>query len=242
MRARTTFAALAVILAAGGTVSAQTINQDAIFQASDAGPGDQFGHAVGATLGIAIVGSVLDDDNGNNAGAAYLFDVTTGQQTFKLLANDGAAAREGIRKGFRALCLSTDVALLRTALAAEITAAALGVLEDPRFAEVFGPGSRAEAALAGRVPSLAAAIDGRIDRLVITPDRVLIVDFKTRRPAPDRVEDVEPAYVLQLALYRAVLTALYPGRTVEAALVWTDGPRLMPVPAPLMEAAIAGLG
>ncbi|MFN5480795.1 MAG: double-strand break repair helicase AddA [Brevundimonas sp.] len=126
--------------------------------------------------------------------------------------------------------------------AAEITAAALGVLEDPRFAGVFGPGSRAEAALAGRVPGLPAAIDGRIDRLVITPDRVLIVDFKTRRPAPDRVEDVEPAYVLQLALYRAVLTGLYPGRTVEAALVWTDGPSLMPVPAPLMDAAIADLG
>lgn len=126
--------------------------------------------------------------------------------------------------------------------AAEITAAALGVLEDPRFAAVFGPGSRAEAALAGRVPGLPAAIDGRIDRLVITPDRVLIVDFKTRRPAPDRVEDVEPAYILQLALYRAVLAGLYPGRTVEAALVWTDGPRLMPVPAPLMDAAIADLG
>ncbi|MFN5614809.1 MAG: PD-(D/E)XK nuclease family protein, partial [Brevundimonas sp.] len=126
--------------------------------------------------------------------------------------------------------------------AAEITAAALGVLEDPRFAGVFGPGARAEAAQAGRVPGLPAAIDGRIDRLVITPDRVLIVDFKTRRPAPDRVEDVEPAYVLQLALYRAVLTGLYPGRTVEAALVWTDGPSLMPVPAPLMDAAIAELG
>ncbi|HEV7353513.1 MAG TPA: double-strand break repair helicase AddA [Brevundimonas sp.] len=126
--------------------------------------------------------------------------------------------------------------------AAEITAAALGVLEDPRFAEVFGPGSRAEAALAGRVPGLPAAIDGRIDRLVITPDKVLIVDFKTRRPAPDRVGDVEPAYVLQLALYRAVLMTLYPGRAVEAALVWTDGPRLMPVPAALMDAAIAGLG
>jgi len=126
--------------------------------------------------------------------------------------------------------------------AAEITAAALGVLEDPRFAAVFGPGSRAEAALAGRAPGLPAAIDGRIDRLVITPDRVLIVDFKTRRPAPDRVEQVEPAYILQLALYRAVLADLYPGRSVEAALVWTDGPRLMPVPAALMDTAIAGLG
>ena len=39
------------------------------------------------------------------------------------LANDGAAAKAGIARGFRALCLSTDVALLRTALAAEIAAA-----------------------------------------------------------------------------------------------------------------------
>ena len=39
------------------------------------------------------------------------------------LANTGAAAKAGIARGFRALCLSTDVALLRTALAAEIQAA-----------------------------------------------------------------------------------------------------------------------
>ncbi|MCC6718225.1 MAG: hypothetical protein IT555_10090 [Acetobacteraceae bacterium] len=39
------------------------------------------------------------------------------------LANDGAAAKAGIARGFRALCLSTDVGLLRAALTAEITAA-----------------------------------------------------------------------------------------------------------------------
>ena len=45
--------------------------------------------------------------------------------------------------------------------------------------------------------------------------------------------------MLQLALYVAVLTQLYPDRPVEAALVWTDGPRLMPVPPSLMDAALA---
>lgn len=39
------------------------------------------------------------------------------------LANDGAAARAGIQRGFRALCLNTDVGLLRAALSAEIIAA-----------------------------------------------------------------------------------------------------------------------
>jgi len=82
-------------------------------------------------------------------------------------------------------------------------------------------------------------VSGRIDRLVVTPGRVLVVDYKTNRPAPDRAEDADPAYILQLAVYVAVLEQLYPDRPVEAALVWTDGPRLTPVPPALLEAARA---
>ena len=105
---------------------------------------------------------------------------------------------------------------------------------------MFGPGSRAEVALSGSAPALppGVAVSGRIDRLVITPERVLVVDYKTNRPAPDRIEDADPAYGLQLAVYVAVLRRLYPDRPVEAALVWTDGPRLMAVPQALMDAAL----
>jgi ATP-dependent helicase/nuclease subunit A len=45
--------------------------------------------------------------------------------------------------------------------------------------------------------------------------------------------------VLQAAVYAAVLRRLYPDRPVEAALVWTDGPRLMPIPQAMLEAALA---
>jgi ATP-dependent helicase/nuclease subunit A len=123
---------------------------------------------------------------------------------------------------------------------AEMAAAALGVLTDPAFTAVFGPGSRAEAAIAGRLPGL-GGVSGRVDRLLITPDRVLVADFKTNRPAPARVEDADPAYIRQMAVYRAVLMAIFPGRRVEAALVWTDGPALMPVPEILAERALAAL-
>ena len=119
----------------------------------------------------------------------------------------------------------------------EMIAAALRVLEDDRFLPVFGPGSRAEVAIAGEFGGV--PVSGRIDRLVVTPDRVLVVDYKTNRPAPERAEDADPAYVLQLAVYASVLGRLYPDRPVEAALVWTDGPRLTPVPAALLEAAQA---
>ncbi|CAN5638315.1 double-strand break repair helicase AddA [soil metagenome] len=127
---------------------------------------------------------------------------------------------------------------------AEMTAAALGVLDDPRFAEVFGPGSRAEVALAGTAAKLPAglAISGRIDRLVVLEDRVLVADFKTNRPSPDRIEDADPAYLRQMAIYAAVLADIFPGRAIEAALVWTDGPKLMAIPELLIGQTLAELG
>jgi ATP-dependent helicase/nuclease subunit A len=126
----------------------------------------------------------------------------------------------------------------------EMIRAALGVLEDTQFAEVFGPGSRAEVGLAGMASRLPAglAISGRLDRLVVLPDRVLVADFKTNRPSPDRIEDADPAYLRQMAMYAAVLCDVFPGRTVEAALVWTDGPKLMPIPELLITQTLAELG
>ncbi|MDO1557858.1 double-strand break repair helicase AddA [Brevundimonas sp. 2R-24] len=125
----------------------------------------------------------------------------------------------------------------------EIVAAAFKVLDDTAFAAVFGPGSRAEVQLAGAAARLHAglSISGRVDRLVVRPDRVLVLDFKTNRPPPVRIEDADRAYVAQMAVYWAVLTELYPGREVEAALVWTDGPTLMAVPHAMMEEALARL-
>jgi len=132
---------------------------------------------------------------------------------------------------------------LTPAQAAEMAAAALAVLEDARFGEVFGPGSRAEVAVAGTAAALPAGlrISGRIDRLVVLADRVLVADFKTNRPSPARIEDADPAYLRQMALYAAVLGEVFPGRRIEAALVWTDGPKLMPVPENLVAQTLAEL-
>ena len=127
---------------------------------------------------------------------------------------------------------------------AEMAAAALSVLQDSRFAEVFGPGSRAEVAIAGSAAALPQGlkISGRIDRLVVLADRVLVADFKTNRPSPARIEDADPAYLRQMAVYAAVLGEVFPGRRIEAALIWTDGPKLMPVPEKLMAQSLAELG
>jgi len=109
----------------------------------------------------------------------------------------------------------------------------LAITESRAFAALFGADSRAE------VPVVAVlgdrAISGQIDRLVVLPDQVLIVDYKSLRPSPRDPASVPPAYLHQLAAYRAAIAAIYPDRPVEAALLWTDGPVLMPVPAPLLD-------
>ena len=102
----------------------------------------------------------------------------------------------------------------------------LAVLDDPGFAAAFGPDSRAEAELIADI-GLATPIHGRIDRLAVTPEEVLILDFKTNRPPPAREEDVPEITLNQMTLYREGARRLFPGRRVACGLLFTDGPRLL---------------
>ena len=116
------------------------------------------------------------------------------------------------------------------------------VLDDPRFAELFVPGSRAEVPIVGRIARTGRspiAVSGVVDRLAVTADAVLIADYKTNRPPPARPEDVPPAYIRQLALYRAVLGKLYPDKPLRAALLWTEVPDLMEISAAAMARELA---
>jgi ATP-dependent helicase/nuclease subunit A len=118
----------------------------------------------------------------------------------------------------------------------------LGLIDDPRFGQVFGPGSRAEVSIVGRLERPGrppALVSGQIDRLVVTPDEVLIVDFKTNHAPPRHPAQAPAGYVRQLALYRAVLARLYPQLPVRAALLWTETPELMEISAPALDAELA---
>jgi ATP-dependent helicase/nuclease subunit A len=126
----------------------------------------------------------------------------------------------------------------REALAEKV----LGLIDDPRFASVFADGSRAEVPIVGRLAlpgRQATLVSGQIDRLVVTPDQVLIVDFKTNHAPPNRAEEAPRTYLRQLALYRAVLSNLYPQRAIRAALLWTENTELMEILAPALDAELA---
>ena len=104
----------------------------------------------------------------------------------------------------------------------------LDLLRQGWMRAALGAGSLAEAPLAGEVNG--RLIAGQVDRLKIEADRVLVLDYKTNRPPPEQVADVAPLYLRQMAAYRALLRAAFPGRVVECALVWTYGARFMALP------------
>jgi ATP-dependent helicase/nuclease subunit A len=125
---------------------------------------------------------------------------------------------------------------------AELAAKAVRILHNPEFAELFGPDARAE------VPFLATAhrhgteirLAGRIDRLVVTPQRVRIVDFKSDAIEKPGLSNVRPAYWTQLGLYALLARELFPGHAIEAAILWTAPESLMILPAGPLLAAVEG--
>ncbi len=125
-----------------------------------------------------------------------------------------------------------------------LAAQTLAILENPQFAPLFAPGSRGEVPVVGGLerPGLAPySVTGQVDRLAVTDSEVLIADYKTNRPAPTAIGDIPRAYRRQLALYRALLQRIYPGRTVRAALIWTENATLMELPQKVLDAELATL-
>ena len=119
----------------------------------------------------------------------------------------------------------------------------LAVISHPDFAAVFAPSSQAEVAFQAELPDFGdnALVTGRIDRLAVTKDEVLILDYKTNRPPPSREEDVDPVYLAQMALYRAGAARIFPGRRIVCGLVWTDGPSLLRLSDAILDRQIAGM-
>jgi ATP-dependent helicase/nuclease subunit A len=120
-----------------------------------------------------------------------------------------------------------------------ILASVFAVLDNPAFAPVFATGSRAEVSLMGRltIKGQERIISGKIDRIAVDERRVLIVDYKTG----NLPSAMPPAYVTQMALYRALVQRLYPGRDVEAALLFTASATLHSLQGPMLDQALDAL-
>lgn len=110
-----------------------------------------------------------------------------------------------------------------------LTDAALRVLNDSAFADLFGPDALAEAPIAAVVGG--DVVSGTVDRLLVTAERVRVIDFKTGRRVPATVDAIPDYHVRQMAAYAAALAVVFPGRAIEAGLLYTAAPVLHWLPA-----------
>ncbi|MBB4641635.1 double-strand break repair helicase AddA [Rhizorhapis suberifaciens] len=116
----------------------------------------------------------------------------------------------------------------------EIIDRALAIIENPDFAALFSPDALAEAPIAAVVGGEVVA--GTVDRLSVTEECVRVVDFKTGRFVPVGAADVPRPHLRQMAAYAAALEVIFPGRRIEAALLYTSGPKIIVLPGDLLVA------
>jgi ATP-dependent helicase/nuclease subunit A len=98
------------------------------------------------------------------------------------------------------------------------------ILEDSQFAPLFGPGSLAEAPIAATLAD-GRVVAGTVDRLLVEPERVSVIDFKTGR-VPVAAAQIPASHLVQMAAYAEALAVIFPDRAIRSALLYTAGPEL----------------
>lgn len=101
------------------------------------------------------------------------------------------------------------------------------------YPDLFGPSSRGEVSFMGHLGD--SLLSGQIDRLIMTDETILIVDFKTHGVVPETLEKISKTYIKQMAFYQTALTSMYPNRLTTCALLWTEIPRLDLLPEVLLQ-------
>jgi ATP-dependent helicase/nuclease subunit A len=150
----------------------------------------------------------------------------------------------GIRPDRRAtvatVFLDTRAGHLPAQTRQSIATEALAIVDHPEFSALFGETSRAEVPIVAEIPhpsgrGPALKLTGQLDRLAVTDDAVLVIDYKTNRAAPATAAEVAPIYLYQLAAYRLALREIYPEKPIRAALLWTEVPHLMEIPQKILD-------
>ena len=117
---------------------------------------------------------------------------------------------------------------------------AMALLDAPALAPVWDEAALAEVEITGEVAGL-GRIHGTIDRLIVTPEKVIAVDFKTNREVPEHPQQTPLGIQRQMAAYVEALQAIYPDREVEAVVLWTRTATLMTLPADILREALRTL-
>jgi len=132
--------------------------------------------------------------------------------------------------------------VLPAARRARIIADALALLAEPALASLFAGGSLAEVPISGDIAlpdGSTRRVAGQIDRLAVTEDSVIIADFKTAARPPINAAAISPTTLAQLAVYRRLVSAIYPGREVRTLVIYTATLARFELPPAVLDATLA---
>ncbi len=115
----------------------------------------------------------------------------------------------------------------------EIVATALSVIGDPQWSALFSQDSLAEAPISAVVGGM--TVFGTIDRLLVEPDQITILDFKTGITVPNSAHDVPRSYWRQMAAYAAAIAIIFPEHRVKAALLYTAEAKMIELPSDILD-------
>ncbi len=110
---------------------------------------------------------------------------------------------------------------------------AVEVLRSPALAAVFAEDALTEVGFSVTVDG--QSMQGVMDRVLVRPDKVVVIDFKTNATVPTTPEDCPEGILRQMGAYRRALATLYPDRPAEAAVLWTRTATMMSLPGALLQ-------
>jgi len=158
--------------------------------------------------------------DGDPAGDDIEDALERGTQIHLLLEHLPLAAKKN-RHALGLQLLQTDDA----ALVDEVIA----LIDMPDLAWVWDADALTEVVVTADIPGL-GRIQGAIDRLIIGPDTITVIDYKSNRLVPASPQDTPLGLQRQLAAYSHALQQIYPNHTIKAAILWTTTGTLTVLP------------
>jgi ATP-dependent helicase/nuclease subunit A len=124
---------------------------------------------------------------------------------------------------------------------AALLAEAMALLDTPELAWLFETGM-AEVPISANLAALGGQrISGIIDRLILSDDTVIAIDYKTNQVTPTRLEDTPLGLVRQMAAYRDALVQIYPSHHIRTIILWTKTGAFTELDDETLDNALAGL-
>lgn len=183
----------------------------------------QFGDLPAAQRSKTIAPSELPGAKimpGDPAGDDPADALERGTQIHLLLEHLPLAARDMRHELGLQLLQTNDAALVDEVIA---------LIDKPDLAWVWGADALTEVDITADIPGL-GRIHGAIDRLIIGPDTITAIDYKSNRLVPAAPGDTPLGLQRQLAAYSHALQQIYPNHTIKAAILWTSAGTLTVLP------------